>query len=576
MTYNENGSVWNNYDVTVQPGDFHITGGKLYITALKQSKNYGEADPSWTAVEEKAGNQNANYRVDGISAPDVVTGVTLTCTHEEAVGTYTINIAATGVPAGYEEIVFVPATFQIKQRPIAIVANVQTLKIGDTPSNLDQNAYEITSTAANEGLIAGDKASDVFSLTTANPLTAAGSFAGAITKVDGAKAANYNITFTAGKLIVIDPASTIALNRPAKAAYTADPTLDNAASVIATAAGQTYSAAEAAAANSMLDGAKSYGDIKTPAVLYTEAEANIHNATLDNAIAAGTELDATQAAAVNAELGTTYNVGDEITGSDANAYNATLPLAVSEGDEKVPAVLYTPDEVDAYNAALDGAIAEGDPKQKTVTFGDFTMIAEKWYPIVLPFATSVREVSNNFGYAIVNMLKADNTDNTKIAFKLHMGDIPANTPFVVKVYENINMNEVSFVNKTIVNSAAPETTDASGVKFIGSYSAKTDGFKANEAFFSVSADKNDYYWGSATNTTYMAPLAAYFQIPAGSPARTIEFQDADGTVTAIEAVAADFNGKNAEGWYTIGGVKLQAAPTQKGVYIKDGKKFVIK
>ena len=74
----------------------------------------------------------------------------------------------------------------------------------------------------------------------------------------------------------------------------------------------------------------------------------------------------------------------------------------------------------------------------------------------------------------------------------------------------------------------------------------------------------------------MAPLSAYFQIPAGSPARTIEFEEADGTVTAIKAVAADFNGKNAEGWYTIGGIKLQAAPTEKGVYIKDGKKFVIK
>ena len=30
------------------------------------------------------------------------------------------------------------------------------------------------------------------------------------------------------------------------------------------------------------------------------------------------------------------------------------------------------------------------------------------------------------------------------------------------------------------------------------------------------------------------------------------------------------------GWYTINGTKLQAAPTQKGIYIFNGKKLVVK
>ena len=240
------------------------------------------------------------------------------------------------------------------------------------------------------------------------------------------------------------------------------------------------------------------------------------------------------------------------------------------------------DEANAYNATLEGAVKKGDRIKYTVTFSDFPMIAEKWYPIVLPFATSAREVSATFGYAIVNILNEDNTDDTKIAFKLHMGKIPANTPFVVKVDEDMNMTDAIFglipdTQKAIEYSAAPEVTDASGVKFIGSYSAKTDGFKANEAFFSVSAAKNDYYWGSDKNKTYMAPLAAYFQIPAGSPARTIIFEEADGSTTAIEAVTS-FNAaaKNVEGWYTLNGMKLETAPTQKGIYIKDGKKVVLK
>ena len=526
LTRNASAAIWDNYDVTLVPGDFEITGGKLYITALHQSKNYGEADPDWTAVEEKAGNVNPNYRVDGISNPDVVTGVTLTCTHDEAVGTYTINIDATGVPSGYEEIVFVPATFKINKRPLAIVAKPQTLKIGDTEANLDQNAYTIINTEANEGLLDTDDASDVFTLGfkagIASPLVAHAPYADGIAKVDGAKAGNYAITFSNGKLIVIDPDATIVLNRPAKAAYTATPALDNAATVIATAAADKY----------------------------TAAEANAYNGGLLGAVA-------------------------EHFAAPAD-YNEKVGAAPAD-----PADL-TEAEADAYNATLPGAVTTADVQKKFVTFSDFSMIAEKWYPIVLPFATSVKEVSEAFGYAIVNVLKKDNTDATKIAFKLHMGNIPANEPFVVKVYEDVNMNEVTFGDgwdpttaKTIVNSAAPEVADASGVKFIGSYSHK-EGFAANEAFFSVNAAKNDYYWGSASNTTYMAPLGAYFQIPAGSAPRSIEFEEADGSTTAIEAVSTVNEVKNNEGWYTINGVKLQAAPAQKGIYILNGKKVVVK
>lgn len=616
LTRNASAAIWNNYEVTLEAGDFEITGGKLYITALKQSKNYGEADPSWTAVEEKKGAVNPNYRVDGISDPDVVTGVTLTCTHEEAVGTYTINIAATGVPTGYEEIVYVPATFKINKRPLAVTAKVQTLKIGDTPANLDQNAYTITTTAANEGLIAGDNASDIFSLTTANPLDAAGKFAKAIVKgagADLAKAANYEITFEAGNLIVIDPTSTLVLNRPAKAAYTVDPTLDDAAEVIAAAAGSKYDAAGAAAVNAFLDDAWEYDREKTAATYYTQEEADDYNASLNGAKHEGdVKTPATYALTeditvdagktyytkegdvytevetpVDAEIATYYEkTADAIpyTAEQANEYNAGLGGAKHEGDEKTPAVKYTEGEVNAHNAELAGAVKAGDTKKMAVTFGDFAMKAEKWYPIVLPFATSVKEVSEAFGYAIVNILKKDNTDASKIAFKLHMGNIPANEPFVVKIYEDMNMNGAVFgdptdlanTGKSIVNSEAPEVADASGVKFIGSYSAKTDGFNANEAFFSVSAAKNDYYWGSDKNKTYMAPLSAYFQIPAGSPARTIVFEEPDGTVTAIEAVTTVNDSKFNEGMYNLNGVKLNSVPTQKGIYILNGKKVVIK
>jgi hypothetical protein len=71
-------------------------------------------------------------------------------------------------------------------------------------------------------------------------------------------------------------------------------------------------------------------------------------------------------------------------------------------------------------------------------------------------------------------------------------------------------------------------------------------------------------------------LRAYIIAKEGvSAAPRIFIEEADGTTTAINAVMNE-KGANAEGWYTIGGMKLQGAPTQKGIYINNGKKVVVK
>ena len=57
-------------------------------------------------------------------------------------------------------------------------------------------------------------------------------------------------------------------------------------------------------------------------------------------------------------------------------------------------------------------------------------------------------------------------------------------------------------------------------------------------------------------------------------------QEADGSTTTIRSIDADTTGEGkafaAQGWYTLDGMKLNAAPTEKGVYINNGKKVVIK
>ena len=57
----------------------------------------------------------------------------------------------------------------------------------------------------------------------------------------------------------------------------------------------------------------------------------------------------------------------------------------------------------------------------------------------------------------------------------------------------------------------------------------------------------------------------------------ITVEDFDGQTTSIKTLNAEtMKAYAAEGWYTLDGIKLQSAPTEKGVYINNGKKVVIK
>ena len=234
---------------------------------------------------------------------------------------------------------------------------------------------------------------------------------------------------------------------------------------------------------------------------------------------------------------------------------------------------------DAHTNTAAKLIEQNDGKFVNVKFSDFPMIAEKWYPLVLPFATSVKEVSAAFGYAIVNVFEGLNA-NGDIKFKLWMGDIPANQPFIVKVYQDMNMADATVVfNNALIENGEPVQGDASSVQFVGTYTGKVDGFRSNEYYFSTNAAYNEYYKGNDTNMTYLRPLGAYFvdNTPnAASESRSIVIEEIDGSTTAIQGFTQDGTSVDAEGWYTLGGVKLQSAPTESGVYIKNGKKVVIK
>jgi len=169
--------------------------------------------------------------------------------------------------------------------------------------------------------------------------------------------------------------------------------------------------------------------------------------------------------------------------------------------------------------------------------------------------------------------------------------LKANKPFIVKTAEPIK-DAVEFGEQTIVApvdkdgnfDAAALSVDADkdgNVKFTGIYASKTVKPEDNKAFWFLTGSHDRWYYIGNNGSWEILPFEGFIDmrgVPASARNMTFYFEDIDGTTTVIKGVSTeDIDSKqNAEGWYNLNGVKMENAPTQKGIYIKDGKKVVIK
>ena len=260
---------------------------------------------------------------------------------------------------------------------------------------------------------------------------------------------------------------------------------------------------------------------------------------------------------------------------------------------------------DAEDLPGDIAAAAASRTAKTVKFGSRTLKADTWYTMVLPFTVKATELVNvmndgagNQVFTITNRLdKATKTGN--IVFKLEMKEIPANEPFLIKTAEDVDLKDVVFSNKSIVyTTAAPESPAFDSNKLIGTYANIKIQCPAGSNMLKwlvnketeKPSDPGTYYdvnnWKSPRD--YEAPinaLEAYLYenrtVPAANANAVhptiITVEDFDGQTTSIKTLNAEtMKAYAAEGWYTLDGIKLQSAPTEKGIYINNGKKVVLK
>ncbi len=219
---------------------------------------------------------------------------------------------------------------------------------------------------------------------------------------------------------------------------------------------------------------------------------------------------------------------------------------------------------------------------------DFTVAADGtngWNTLILPFnVTSVTaddaaidwfhsssDKGKNF------WVKAFYSDEATQVYFDFVDEIKANTPYIVAFPGNkwgkkwdMSNKALKFIgeNVTVSNSEAVKSVTGSAYRFVGN---TVQDNTAN--IYSLNEQGNLFVLNQSAGS---APFRAFFKPGIFDASVTsLSLGSVTGGTTSIDDLPATLD-QETGAWYTIDGRRLNGQPTQKGVYIKNGKKTIIK
>ena len=247
--------------------------------------------------------------------------------------------------------------------------------------------------------------------------------------------------------------------------------------------------------------------------------------------------------------------------------NVTVSLEATEKDGELTAKINIPEFMVEVTFAPEltlnpeTSIAEDVEGLHIVNFS--RTFAAGWNTVCLPFATSVSSLGATQAQAFTDY--SGNVLNFK---KVADGALAANTPYLI-YFEN--ETEVPTTYAAAENFEA-QTVAHGEVSFTGNYIAG----KSMEGLYGVANQNGSQYImiGGANST--LGSTSAYFTVE-GAQTNAMRIQ-LEGGATAIDKVTTDGETFDV---YTLGGVKVRENATglnglQKGIYIVNGKKVVVK
>ena len=213
----------------------------------------------------------------------------------------------------------------------------------------------------------------------------------------------------------------------------------------------------------------------------------------------------------------------------------------------------------------------------------------KWNTLCLPFDVAVGEGSPLEGATLKEFTDAsfDKSTGTLTLTFADATSIKAGQAYLIKWDggSNLGPSDLVFTGVNLAKDLCDDeiTADDNGtttVTFMGTY--KKISFGADDRTVLYLGADNKLYFPKSGAT--IGAQRAYFKlsgITAGdllSNARAfvLDFGGDDGETTGIMNVQCSMFNVQSDNWYSLNGQKFAGKPAQKGVYINNGKKFVIK
>lgn len=205
-----------------------------------------------------------------------------------------------------------------------------------------------------------------------------------------------------------------------------------------------------------------------------------------------------------------------------------------------------------------------------------TMQAGVWNTICLPFDVTYDDAKAAFGNDVKIAELDGSSTGTTLSFKNVTNNvIKASVPYLIKPTIDAPADGYKFegVEKTEAAVNPKEVQTAGGLYFNGVYNMVDATKEVASGYNAAFLGANNTVFGAKQGTN-MKGFRAYFAIPTGVKASELRVV-IDGTATSIKNIDSEVVESNAP-VYNLQGQRVDANNLTPGIYVKAGKKFVVK
>lgn len=221
-------------------------------------------------------------------------------------------------------------------------------------------------------------------------------------------------------------------------------------------------------------------------------------------------------------------------------------------------VISTADQV----TLRDDATNDVETKVADVTVGR-TIQGGVWNTLCLPFNAGKNTIAQATGNAVdgVSLRTFSGFSEDVLTFAA-VDTVTAGTPFLVKLAQAVESPTFPLVDLKGNITAETRTVTYNGASMIGIFDPTDIG--SSGLFLTASGELKR---ASGSSTT-LKGLRAYFTVP--GPSARLVLDDGATVIDMVETAPADNR------WYAPDGRRYNRQPTRRGIYIKDGKKVIIR